>query len=287
MNPLLRYMRQFIPSAIRTSISMLSPLPSACLTCNRTYSENHRPVRSGLHDSSEFRSLCPDCRIAIPWITRIVCQVCGRPGPCGDCARRTDSAFVCNRSAVSYDEVIRGWLALYKYRGHEGLGLLLGEMMQAAYCSMHRDLKQRLSAFHFDAVIPVPLSEARLVERGFNQAEQLASAVAVRNQLPLVQALRRTRHSDKQSYKTRGARLRDTRNLFAAEEAGFATLVRLVDGRTNESSLSNPVLRLLLVDDIYTTGSTVDACSRAILDSMQRSFPEIHTEVYVLTLARS
>ena len=131
MSSFLRYVRQFVPAVIRTSISMLSPLPSACLTCGRAYRENRGTAKSRFDDSTVFRSLCPDCRSAIPWITRIVCRVCGRPGSCGDCARRTDSAFVSNRSAVSYDEMIRGWLALYKYRGHEALGLLLGEMLQA------------------------------------------------------------------------------------------------------------------------------------------------------------
>ncbi|UVI29901.1 ComF family protein [Paenibacillus spongiae] len=284
MSSLLHYVRHIVPGAFRATISMLAPTPSACLTCSRTYRESRSQAQGGLDDSIVFQRLCPECRSSIPWITRIACRVCGRPGPCGDCKRRLDSAFVCNRSAVSYDEAIRGWLALYKYRGHEALGQLLGEMLHAAYVRMYSELAQRQANFRFDAAIPVPLSDARLLERGFNQAEQLATAVAVRNQLPLVRALRRTRHSDKQSYKTRGARLSSTRNLFAAEEAALRPLVGLLN---DEAVIMNRALRLLIVDDIYTTGSTVDACARAILDTMQRDYPGIHTEIYVLTLARS
>ncbi|QYR22104.1 hypothetical protein KZ483_03515 [Paenibacillus sp. sptzw28] len=189
---------------------------------------------------------------------------------------------------MRYNAVIREWLALYKYRGHEALAPLLGAILDDAFGHLRDELSRRDASFIFDAVVPVPLSLERLQERGFNQAERMASYIADRNGLPLVDILRRTRHSDKQSFKTRGARLRDTRDLFSADDRLASPLfVHARRVSLPESLHSLPRLRLLLVDDIYTTGSTVNACASAIIDSVDRIRTGLVPEVYVLTLARS
>ncbi|WP_274654211.1 ComF family protein [Paenibacillus humicola] len=224
----------------------------------------------------------------MPWITRIECPVCGRPEACGDCRRRSDAAFVLSRSAVRYNAFIRGLLALYKYRGHEALAPLLGGMMQVAYILMLAELGGRDASFGFDAVVPVPLSAERLAERGFNQAERFAVHIAGLSGIPVVEALRRTRHSAKQSFKTRGDRLRDTRDLFEADLAAYdqpnVREIRNGAGVTADFRGTGR-MRILLVDDIYTTGGTVNACAAALAGTpgLRRFRPEI----YVLTLARS
>jgi predicted amidophosphoribosyltransferase len=189
---------------------------------------------------------------------------------------------------VRYNAVIRDWLALYKYRGHEVLAPLLGAILDTAFDRLRDELSRREASFIFDAVVPVPLSLERLQERGFNQAERMASYIADRNGLPLFDILKRTRHSDKQSFKTRGARLRDTRDLFSANDRIASPLfVHARQISLSESQPSVPRLRLLLVDDIYTTGSTVNACASAIIDAADRICAGLVPEVYVLTLARS
>lgn len=299
--------REWGRRALEAAVSLLSPAPFACLVCGRHYRFTSGAAAAA--GPAISHRLCPDCRDSIPWIGRIVCPVCGRPETCGDCARREAPAFICSRSAVTYDETIRSWIAQYKYRGHEALGAVFGDMINIAYTGLRRELERRDPAFRFDAAVPVPLSMERLRERGFNQAEQLASAVAGRHGPPLARLLIRTRDSGKQSEKSRMERIRGTRNLFAADEAEIAALIARVQAaasaRSGGSAFSRSpgdrsqfaadcstgarpvILRLLLVDDIYTTGSTVNACAAVLKTAVAHRYPGIRPEIYVVTLARS
>ncbi|MFC4100357.1 ComF family protein [Paenibacillus xanthanilyticus] len=275
-----------------SALAMLSPSNAACPVCGRAF-RNQGKV--------SFAGLCPACTEAIPWIRRIECPVCGRPERCGDCARRTAASFVASRSAVRYDASVRSWLAMYKYRGHEALMPVLGEMMAEACRHLLAERRARYSHFRFDALVPVPLSEERLAERGFNQAEQLASYVGARWSIPVVEALRRTRNSGKQSFISRRERMRNTLGLFAADDLRLPALllpdrtrnaVPIVatfwsEFRAPQACPAREPLRLLLVDDIYTTGSTIDACAQALAKALHGLHPGICVEIYALTLARS
>ncbi|SFJ26701.1 comF family protein [Paenibacillus sp. UNC496MF] len=261
---------QSLRKAFPLFASLLAVGGSGCAVCGNRC----EPGRQGA-----FGSLCKRCFRSIPWIARVYCPVCGRPERCPDCARRTRTAFVANRSAVRYDATIREWLALYKYRGHEALEPLLGDLLTAAYRGLAAERFREAGPRPVHAVIPVPVSEARLLERGFNQAERLAARLGEAEGIPFFDALRRTRHSAKQSAKTRGARLRDTRNLFKADEAELALMLATA-GRDAR-------YRLVLVDDIYTTGSTANACAQALADGIGQAAPGLRFDVYVLTVARS
>ncbi|NBD26722.1 ComF family protein [Paenibacillus glycinis] len=251
--------------------ALLAANANACLVCGG---------RCEPRQQGHFGSLCRTCFRGIPWITRVYCLICGRPEHCPDCVRRARAAFVLSRSAVRYDAAIRAWIAQYKYGGNEAFEPLLGELLTMAYRGLCAELRLPPSMpRRFDAVIPVPVSEARLLERGFNQAERLGGRLAESEGIPLVDALRRTRHSVKQSAKTRGARLRDTHNLFRADSAAVAELLH---SRSRPDSC-----RLLLIDDIYTTGSTVNACAEALADALRQAAPTLRFEIYCLTLARS
>lgn len=225
----------------------------------------------------------------IPWVRRIVCPVCGRGEYCPDCPRRAAAHFVCNRSAVRYDDMMRGWLALYKYRGQEHLEELFADMLMQPLQTMAKQLNAGLPATNrrgrllsranapalaWDAITFVPVSRVRAEERGFNQAERLAEGVSARTGIPVADLLRRTRHTGKQSFKTRGERMDNTKDLFQADFAAIAEL-------RGHAPSSRP-LRLLLIDDIYTTGSTIEACSAAL----QKASP-FPLRIYALTWARS
>ena len=265
-------LQQTLPKALGSMSALLSPSVSTCLICGKIERE---AAKQG------FLTLCSACSGAIPWITRIICPVCGRPEQCTDCMRRTDSAFLLNRSAVKYNPTIRQWLALYKYRGHEALEPLLGEMLAIAYRRLMKELFMRDASIQFDAFIPVPVSDERLLERSFNQAERLASYLAEQVNIPVHEVLCRMRHSDKQSFKTRGARLRDSQNLFDVDHQSVLSLLDQVS-----LSVGRPI-RLLIIDDIYTTGSTVNACAAALLRSIGGTLPKAKAEIFILTLARS
>jgi len=111
--------------------------------------------------------------------------------------------------------------------------------------------------------VPVPLHAARLRWRGFNQAALLGAAVARRTGHPIqVNALIRTRATETQTAKERGERYRNVRGAFSVRKPA-AMLNR----------------RILLVDDVMTTGATVDECARTLIAAGAR-------RVDVLALAR-
>ncbi|PZD97830.1 ComF family protein [Paenibacillus sambharensis] len=243
--------------------------------------------------------LCAGCLALIPWLTEIKCRACGRGIACPDCERRSRPAFRYNRSAVQYDSAMRDWLALYKYRGLEKLEPLLAEMLYLPYYGLSRLAAEAGSNLvscgsePWDMVTYVPVSSERAQERGFNQAERLAAALGSQFHLPVLPLLIRTRHSGKQSLKSRRERVTDMRSLFAPDEAGWTAWEyqyqqrwnpsgkQRKDKRSNNRPLNSPI-RILLIDDIYTTGSTIEACSEVL---KYRS--KVTCEVYSLTWSRS
>ncbi|NEU62438.1 ComF family protein [Paenibacillus sp. ALJ109b] len=164
-----------------------------------------------------------------------------------------------------------------------------------------------------DAVTYVPVSDERLAERGFNQAERLATGLAAAVRLPVVDLLQRRINTTKQSFKTRGERIQTMQDAFAIQPSGMETMFDLYQANsqfahkdmhsqpaTNSYAIGEGVsshfrstpqgwqvapLRLLLIDDIYTTGSTLDACGQVTLNAGYSI--NIPIEIYTLTLARS
>ena len=104
----------------------------------------------------------------------------------------------------------------------------------------------------FDALVPVPLHPKRLMERGFNQAELLAQAVGKQKSIPVLPALKRVRETGQQAKLEKERRIKNMEDAFQACER--------VRG-----------MRLLLVDDVCTTGATARACIRMLLHSGAKS----------------
>lgn len=206
-----------------------------------------------------------------------------------------------NRSAVTYDAQMREWLAQYKYRGDERYAPLLVEMMLRAYTMFHREANVRMFdprlrnarsvPWSIYAVTSVPVSDERLQERGFNQAEVLAQGLALRIKAPCVRLLERNRHTDKQSFKSRMDRLKDMEGVFGALQHAPEMLWSI--SRRAAANTGSPEgilrikgpLRILLVDDIYTTGSTINACAQVLRG--YEPFLGMPIEIYSLTWARS
>jgi ComF family protein len=201
--------------------------------------------------------LCDACTSLLAPATPPRCPRCWQPGaegrPCLEC-QAAPPAFDGLRAAFVYQGLARELVQALKYRGMTALA--------APMCSFLAELvrEQRLVA---DAVVPVPLSGLRRRTRGYNQAEVLAGGLARELHLPLRRrALRRRRHTPAQA-RSAGAeeRRRNVAGAFAAD--GKAVAGRLV----------------LLVDDVATTGATLDACAAALRQAGARS-------VWAVTFAR-
>jgi ComF family protein len=196
-------------------------------------------------------------RLAAPF-----CLCCGLPfdaqGPshlCGGCLRRPPP-YALARAPFLYGGALRDAIHRYKYDRQWTLARPLGRLL----CDVLPDLDPR----SFDLVIPVPLHPRRLAERGFDQAVPLARAVARCHRIRLSpRALLRTRPTAPQALLDGGARRRNVHDAFLVARP------REING-----------LRVLLVDDVLTTGATASACARALLRAGAAS-------VGVLTLARA
>ncbi|CAM3693395.1 ComF family protein [Cohnella lubricantis] len=209
-----------------------------------------------------LRELCEGCLRRIPWIVRSVCPVCGRPERCGDCLRRRRRHFEHCRGAVRYDDAMKEWLGLYKYRGLEKLEPFMAAMLASAVERLLESQPSRAAGGGaFDLVTSVPLAEGRLEDRGFNQAERMAVWIARWYGMAYRPMLRRVRNSGKQSLMGRRDRMENMKGNFAALHAAGEGAGRRPDA---EAIFATRPLRILLIDDIYTTGSTMNECAFAL-----------------------
>ncbi|MBI4424485.1 MAG: ComF family protein [Elusimicrobia bacterium] len=185
--------------------------------------------------------LCAACLAALRPAAGRLCRRCHVPhglpeDPCRRCRERL-FAVDCIRAAFPYQAPVRELLHAYKYRGRRDAGEALAGWM-AGLWRRHGELRESTG------VVPVPLHPERLRERGFNQAEGLAAAVARTAGVPLVPSLRRTRPTAARWRLSRKDRLKDLEGAFRC--------------------LGPAPRRALLVDDVCTTGGTLEACARAL-----------------------
>lgn len=192
-----------------------------------------------------------------------LCGGCGIPleaigvEQCGRCAAG-EYDFDRARSFGAYEGSLREILHLFKYRGMRPLAAPLATRIAAV-------LEREWTTAEFDAIVAVPLAAARRRERGYNQAELLARELARRRGLPLLEEVCvRARPTQPQTGLTRAQRLENMRGAFAP-----GPRAALLSGR-----------RILLVDDVLTTGATLSVCAHVLKKAGARS-------VAALTVART
>jgi ComF family protein len=220
-------------------------------------------------DAPQAGPVCPACWHAILPISPPLCRLCGDAlpswrsrDPTGGCCarcRRQPPAFACARAAGAYEGVLRQLIHGLKYEGRRTLAAPLGEMMRVRGAEALRGA---------DLAVPVPLHWRRQHGRGFNQAEDLARHLG----LPVVLALRRVRPTSPQSGLTAANRRRNLSGAFAPPRRGW------LGRRRHEPRLRGACV--VIVDDVSTTGATLDACARVLREGGAR-------EVRALTAARA
>ena len=193
-------------------------------------------------------SLCPRCWSKLAFIERPYCEILGTPfthdlGPgilCAD-AIANPPPFDRLRSAALYDDLARALVHSLKYRDRTDLAPMMARWMLRAGGG---------AVEAADVIVPVPLHRFRLLWRKFNQSAELARAIAHLSGKPaLVDAVRRTRRTRRQVGLGPRAREDNVRGAFSITPEGREALF----GR-----------RVVLVDDVYTTGATVSAVTRTL-----------------------
>jgi len=225
--------------------------PEGCRICGRQLEQVSRvPVCEGCLSAPQpltAEHFCTACRT--PFQNRFPLDEQGLCALCRLGLRGFDAAY----SAGAYEGVLRELVHLFKYGRVKSLARPLGERLALA---IPREAR-------FEVIVPVPLHWRRRLTRGFNQARLLARAVARRYAVPVASVLRRRRRTDSQAGLTHAQRRANVSGAFAVRRP------EQVRGR-----------RVLLVDDVMTTGATAAACAVA-LKRAGASY------VAVLTLARA
>ncbi|MEQ1789587.1 MAG: ComF family protein [Rickettsiales bacterium] len=224
--------------------------PPQCLNCD---------VRVPTHGT-----LCLPCWQQIGFISDPMCECCGLPfdydigehALCASCLQ-TRPAYGRARAAFRYDEHSRKLITRFKYADQTQLAKIYGTWLAKAGGEIIAQT---------DIIIPVPLHYWRFVHRRFNQSALLAQVVSRKTGLKyLPNGIKRTRHTTPQTGLTRKQREKNVKGAFIIPPR-YAEKIK---GRN-----------ILLIDDVITTGSTIEQCTKILLKAGA-------AQVNVLTLART
>lgn len=233
-------------------------LPKNCPLCFGV-NVSTRPDKTSPEE--EAGGLCRACAFDFKKITEPMCTLCGTPFVtgigenhlCAECISKKRIPFIKVRSALYYTHNTPGAIRLFKYHGLFALRPAFAEFI-------------RPILFEFkdtNLIVPVPLHKSRLRHRGFNQSLMLARIVSKQLKKDLdYTTLKRTRQTRAQTGLKGEERRRNVKGAFQVKDSS------VFKGK-----------RVLLVDDVYTTGATITECARTL--------KRAGAEISVLTLART
>ena len=220
--------------ATASRIVLNAVLPPQCLACTAVV--------------DDAGALCAECFGRMTFIAPPLCGICGAPfdGPavdvnaaCGACIA-APPVYRRSRAVFLYDEASRGLVLKLKHGDRTDAAVHLAKWLRRSGAEMLADC---------DVIVPVPLHRWRLLMRTYNQAALLANALGrLAGRAVAVDALRRIKATPSQGGLSRGARARNVGGAFAVAAPG-----RIAQKR------------VLLIDDVFTTGATADACATALL----------------------
>ncbi|MGY3777208.1 ComF family protein [Isobaculum melis] len=178
--------------------------------------------------------VCATCQKQVSKLSEVTCcSGCGQAASstalCKECQvwqEKYPHHFLSHQALYQYNDFFKEWMKQYKFQGIFHLRMMFAE-----------DLRKQLKKYHHYTIVPIPISEERLQERGYNQVSALLDAA----KMPYTPLLKKEVHSERQSSKSKKQRL-ETQQPFCVRQE----LVQQIEGQA-----------ILIVDDIYTTGSTL------------------------------
>lgn len=210
--------------------------PRRCPICDDVLYDPKSPVRP---------KICKDCLGKITYVSPPACLKCGKQMEdeakefCYDCSKGT-MVYKRGVALFSYSESIKASMYGFKYRNRREYAQFYGDGLVERYGDLIR-------TWHADVLVPVPLHKKRLRKRGYNQAEELAKALGQRLSIPVEsQLLFRVKNTRPQKELKDKERPKNLENAFQIRE--------------NVVKYKN----IILIDDIYTTGTTINECARVL-----------------------
>ncbi len=196
--------------------------------------------------------LCDSCSDSMDQVNEPICVQCGLPVPglavqgsdrCGRCLA-DPPVYEKARYAVYYEGAVRDALLRFKFAGALHVAAALSQILTAAY-------RRHFRPDHFDLIVPVPIHRTRLIHRGFNQVVVLAEKLSRETGIPLDRtSFKKKKDTPPQVGLTRAARVKNLRGSFGLQRPDR------IRGR-----------KVLLVDDVATTGSTIAEAAKTIVRS--------------------
>ncbi|MCX5726280.1 MAG: ComF family protein [Candidatus Saganbacteria bacterium] len=222
--------------------------PPKCLICRR----------------ADPHLICPDCRSKIEFIRKPFCKICGKPADkyfkgdiCNDCFSIT-RPFTLARSVGLYRGPLKTAIHKFKFKNKRSLAPVLAELTIDHLKTGDIDVGK------IDLIHSVPLSSRRMKDRGYNQVDLICEPISSHYKIPLEKGIIIRRKETKPQFDLpREKRFENVKDAFIVNDN------RPIIGKS-----------VLLVDDIYTTGATVEECSKALREAGAK-------DIYVLTLSRA
>lgn len=189
--------------------------------------------------------ICTACFRELSFVRSPVCKKCGKEivnetmEYCDDCASHRH-AFEYGVALVNYNETARKSMVQIKYKNKREYLDFYG----AALVARHEKTIRRMQV---DAIVPIPVHRSRMRNRGFNQAEVLGEIISDRLEIPMENGI-----------------LKRMKRTLPQKELSAAERLKNLSGAFQAGEIPAGIRSVLLVDDIYTTGSTIEACSRVL-----------------------
>lgn len=235
---------------VKSFLELLYPEKNTCFICN-------------VYDSSiDDKYICSDCEKKLIKIVPPLCIKCSKPIDyasdclCPDC-NVYEKSFEAAKSPFSYEGIIKECIYNFKYYNKPYFYKFFGNLLLR--------YMNEINYTNFDFITSVPLHKSKMRTRGYNQSQLLAKYMSDKLSIPYADVLKRTVKTTKQSQQSKDERKKNLKGAFAIKYPHTNTKIK------NRS--------VLLVDDVYTTGSTADECSNTLLNFGV-------SKVYVITIAR-
>ncbi len=244
--------RSHVTQFLNFAIDFLVPL--RCVNCNVLVAKQ--------------AAICPDCWKQVRFIDRPFCEIMGTPfsfdlgeGTLSTEAIANPPPFERLRAAVFYDEIARGLISRYKFSDRSDMAPFIANVMRRAGSELIRDA---------DLIVPLPLHWRRLHVRRFNQSAELAKIICQSEKKPYApMVLVRKKHTKQQIGLSREARRANVAGAFIVPAQKRVEL----KGK-----------RVLLIDDVYTSGASVKVATKALLRADARAvdvltFAKVHSDI--------
>ncbi len=212
------------------------------------------PRRCAICDSvlklGNDEGICKKCKQKVEYVTEPFCKKCGKPLAddteeyCGDCQKKVTS-YRYGRAAFVYNKYMRKSIARFKYHDR---------MEYAGYYAkeIYRVMGEDIISLGAELLVPVPIHKSRYKKRGYNQAYLIAKHLGELMNIPVADDyISRIKHTAPQKELSASERKTNVSDAFVITE--------------KSKELYRNINCVIIIDDIYTTGSTIEACSRTLI----------------------